>query len=140
MGYNSFTVIVALLAFMFAGLSLVPALLYRRRAAKLSRELSIALEKLAAAHAEMQLFEQRQKENLEFQKNLGNAELTTRLQQSRLTAQHGHNRVGAPERYLYVRSLAENGMSAQEIAEILSISKQEAEQLVNLSKLATLPA
>jgi len=139
MEHNSFTVIVALLALTIAALCLVSALLYRRRAARLSRELAVALEKLAAAHAEMQLLEQRHRENLEFQKNLDNAELTTRLQQSRLSTQHGHTRTGAPERYLYIRSLAESGMSAQEIADILAISKQEAEQLVNLSKLAALP-
>ena len=42
----------------------------------------------------------------------------------------------APERYRYVHRLAESGMAAEEIAEVLSISGHEARQLVNLARLA----
>lgn len=139
MDNESFSIIIALLALLLSCLTFAVAVYYRRKAAKHSHKLSVALEKLAAAHADMQTLEERYKETLEFKKNLSEAELTTRLQQPRLSAQHGLGRSGAPERYLYVRSLAQNGMEAKEIATILSISTHEAEQLVNLSRLAQPP-
>jgi hypothetical protein len=64
------------------------------------------------------------------------AELAARLQKSQLSAPNMHRSMTSPERYRYVHSLAANGMSSQEIASILSISIHEADQLVNLSKLA----
>lgn len=134
----SFSTIVALLALLLTSLSLVLARRYRKKAAKVAAELSQALEKLAAAHLDMQALQQRYQDSLEFQKNLSEAEITTRLQQPRLSVQHGYDRKSAPERYLYVRSLAQTGMSAEEISSVLSISTQEAEQLVNLSRLASL--
>lgn len=79
---------------------------------------------------------QQYQENLQFQKKLDEAEITTRLQQPRLSAQHNKERIKPPERYQFVRSMANNGLDAEEIATILSISTHEAEQLVNLSKLA----
>lgn len=134
----SFSTIIALLALPLTCLSAGLALRYRGKAARKSAELSQALEKLAAAHLDMQALQQRYQDSLEFQKNLNEAELTTRLQQPRLAVRHGYSRKAAPERYLYVRSLAQNGMSAEEISSVLSISTQEAEQLVNLSRLAGL--
>jgi hypothetical protein len=135
----SFSTIVALLALLLTCLSVVLTMRYRRKSARISAELSQALEKLAIAHLDMQALQQRYQDSLEFQKNLNEAEITTRLQQPRLSVQHGYGRKAAPpERYLYVRSLAQNGMSAVEIASVLSISTQEAEQLVNLSRLASL--
>ncbi|SHO50747.1 hypothetical protein [Desulfopila aestuarii] len=140
MDNDSFAIIIALLALFLTCLAFGLSVYYRRKAATLSRKLSVALEKLAVAHAELQDLDQRYQETVEFQKNLSEAELTTRLQQPRLSAQHVLGQVNAPERYLYVRSLAQNGMDAKEIASILSISTQEAEQLVNLSRLAQVPA
>lgn len=124
------------MALLLTAIAISLAIYYRRNASKKAKELSIMLEKLAIAHAEMQALQQRYQDSLEFQKSLNEAEITTRLQQPRLSAQQGYSRSGPPERYLYVRSLAQNGMSAEEISSILSISTQEAEQLVNLSKLA----
>ena len=131
---NSYSLIITLFILLVALVTTGLAIHYSRKAAKLSTKLSGALEKLANAHNEMQQLEQRYQETLLFQKNLNEAELTTRLQQPRLSAQHGRHS-SAPERYLYVRSLAQSGMEAEEIATILSISTQEAEQLVNLSRL-----
>lgn len=138
---NTFFIIaVALAAVLVSLLSLALTVIHRRRAAKLSQELTTALDKLATAHAEVQSLEQRLQETATFQKNLSEAELTTRLQQPRLSAQHGYQQVNAPERYLYVKSLAQNGMSAEEIAAVLKISPKEAEQLVNLARLAANPS
>jgi len=135
----SFAIIIALLALALTCISLGVSIHYRRKSASLSKKLAVALEKLAKAHSDLQEMDQRYKETVEFQKNLSDAELTTRLQQPRLSAQRSLSKTNAPERYLYVRSLAQNGMSAKEIAAILSISTQEAEQLVNLSRLAQSP-
>ena len=74
-----------------------------------------------------------------FQKSIEQAELTTRFQAPRLQAA----RVNAgtqsasqiPEKYSYIRSLTEKGMSAEEIASVLSISHYEASQLVTLTKI-----
>lgn len=73
----------------------------------------------------------------EFQNSLGEAELTTRLQQPRLNAEEKNSSGNTPEKYRYIRSLHEKGMDAQEIASILNISTQEAEQLVSLAKIAS---
>jgi hypothetical protein len=114
------------------------ALYFRRKAALLETSNEDLQQKLTAATTDLQALQKKYQESLDFQKNLSEAEITTRLQQPRLSIQLGHSRSEAPERYLYVRSLAQNGMSAEEIASVLSISTQEAEQLVNLSKLASI--
>lgn len=72
----------------------------------------------------------------EFQNSLDEAELTTRLQQPRLTAEETARSGNTPEKYRYIRSLHEKGMGSVEIASILGISTQEAEQLVTLAKIA----
>lgn len=72
----------------------------------------------------------------EFQNSLGEAELTTRLQQSRMNAEDGNSSGTTPEKYRYIRSLHEKGMDAEEIASILGISSQEADQLVALAEIA----
>jgi len=46
----------------------------------------------------------------------------------------------APNRYRHVASLAQQGMDAEQIAEILHISVAEASQLMSLSRLAQLDA
>lgn len=71
-----------------------------------------------------------------FQNSLGEAELTTRLQQSRMNAEDGNSSGATPEKYRYIRSLHEKGMDAEEIASILGISSQEAGQLVALAEIA----
>lgn len=76
-----------------------------------------------------------------FQKSIEQAELTTKLQAPRLQATHGESKSNpasqAPEKYSYVRSLTEKGMSPEEIGAVLSISPHEASQLVALTMLAT---
>jgi hypothetical protein len=71
----------------------------------------------------------------DFQSSLQVAELTTKLQKPRLEARS----VGSgpsPRKYSSVPSMAEEGLSAEEIASELAISPQEAAQLVNLARLA----
>lgn len=64
------------------------------------------------------------------------ADLTTELQKPRLKSHAGHNASAPPEKYSYIHSLTEKGMSEEDIASLLSISLHETRQLVNLSKLA----
>jgi len=71
-----------------------------------------------------------------FDDNLRAAELTTRLQQPRLTMQQCGYSPATPERYRYIQSMAEKGMSAQDIASLLSLSLHEATQLVTLVRVA----
>lgn len=67
-----------------------------------------------------------------FDDNLRAAELTTRLQQPRLTLQQCGYSAATPERYQYIRSMVDQGMSATEIAAMLSMSLHETSQLVAL--------
>lgn len=108
----------------------------RRKYRILISKLFEAHETLTSAEEEFQSLEEKYQKSMKFQKDIDDAELTTRLQQPRLSAQYSRDVIEAPERYQYVRSLAESGMSAGDIAEVLNISPQEAEQLVKLSKLA----
>lgn len=71
-----------------------------------------------------------------FKDNLQNASITTELQQPRLNIT-SNRPVLSKEKYQYIQSLSKSGMSEQEIADILAISLHEAQQLLNLSKLAT---
>ncbi|NOR10671.1 MAG: hypothetical protein GQ541_04195 [Desulfovibrionaceae bacterium] len=71
-----------------------------------------------------------------FKNTLDVAELTTKLQKPRLDVQINETNNSTPGKYSEVQSLAGKGMSAEEIASVLSISTHEAHQLVNLAKLA----
>lgn len=84
--------------------------------------------------------QRRHNEIIEFQNSIQHAELTTKLQTPRLRGDgQDVNHVyhsNTPEKYKYIRSLSDKGMSPEEIGAVLSISPQEANQLVSLSKLA----
>lgn len=64
-----------------------------------------------------------------FENDLNHAELKNRLQ---APASLGN----APDKYRHVASLADQGMSVEQIAEVLNISLPEANQLVSLARLA----
>lgn len=74
-----------------------------------------------------------------FAKSLQEAEITTNLQKPRLSLQKAtqtkHNN---KDKYQYIQTLSGSGMASEDIAKVLSISSNEAEQLVNLSKLANI--
>jgi hypothetical protein len=67
-----------------------------------------------------------------FNENLRAAELTTRLQQPRLSVQQCRYSPATPERYRYIQSMVKNGMSAQEIASTLSMSLHAATLAMSL--------
>lgn len=134
--YLSYPDIVAIFAFLLVVCVFIRALFFRKQTDRLSDDLRLTQQELAIALADLEVSQRKHTVNLGFQDDLQNAELTMKLQQPRLSAQYGNRSTTTPERYLYVRSLAEKGMSAEEIASILKISIHEAQQLVNLSKLA----
>lgn len=71
-----------------------------------------------------------------FDDHLRTAELTTRLQQPRLTMQQRGQSPATPERYRYIQSMVMKGMGAQEIASTFSMSLAETTQLVALIRVA----
>lgn len=114
--------------------------LFRRKNNRLSAKLLSTENNLRTTQQELLELRQKLDSTIEFQKSLHEAEITTRLQQPRLAVQHADSSVRAPERYQYIQSLSEKGMGAEEIAHILSISAQEATQLVTLSRLVATPS
>jgi hypothetical protein len=97
-------------------------------------ETTISLERTRQSLTKLQ---EKHEEIIEFQNNLGKAELATKLLKPRLDENHTHGRArNTPERYNYINSLMEKDLSVEEIASILTISTHEARQLVTLVKIA----
>lgn len=78
-------------------------------------------------------------EAIKFQKSIEDAETTNKFLTPRLYAMRSKADTSlspsAPEKYSYIRNLTEKGLSAKEIASVLSISTHEANQLVALTRL-----
>lgn len=109
---------------------------FRRKSHVLSTKLISTENELRKTETELCELKSRLESTIEFQKSLKDAEITTKLQKTRLSAQTVATSIKTPERYRYVKSLADSGMAAEEIAGVLSISPHEAAQLVTLSRLA----
>jgi ATP/maltotriose-dependent transcriptional regulator MalT len=131
-----FKIILILLALLLCSVAMWRFILLKKRADKQSKILIEATKAFADMQEQLEALQKKNKQYKEFQDSLDQAEITTRLQKSRLSMQEQD--MPAPERYRYVHSLAASGMSSQEIASVLSISIHEAEQLVNLARLAHL--
>ncbi len=71
-----------------------------------------------------------------FKDELKKADTVTHLQKPRIKAQHSPEMLTIPDRYKYVHPLSHKGISSSDIASILTISSQEAKQLVTLANLA----
>ena len=112
------------------------AIVFKKKADLHSQLLTETNEALTEVRKKLTVLQEKDKLYNEFNKSLNQAEITTKLQKSRLTMQDYNRNMPPPERYRYVHSLATNGMSSEEIASVLSISIHEANQLVNLSRLA----
>ncbi len=116
------------------------SIVYHRKSEDREKLLQETNETLAVLQKKLISLEEKEKKYDEFQESLNLAEITTKLQEPRLSAQNFNRTVSPPERYRYVHSLASGGMSPQDIASVLSISIHEADQLVNLARLAHLQA
>lgn len=118
-------------------LLLLRYILVKKENRLLSDQLTETTIQLETNKKKLQALQGRYNDITAFQKSIEQAELTTRFQAPRLQA----TRVNAgtpsgskvPEKYSYIRTLTEKGMSAEEIASVLSISDQEASQLVTLA-------
>ncbi len=139
---TSYSIAILLISILFCTVSTVLTIMLKRannNQEKLLAEMRAALE-AGQNNAEDQE-EQRgtcRTANI-FDDNLRAAELTTRLQYPRLTMQQCGPSPATPERYHYIQSMVDNGMNAQEIASMLSMSLHETTQLVTLIKMVRQP-
>ena len=128
--------ILAIIALATGAFAVYRAIHFQKRSRCLSNQLLEATGSLENMQNDLQNLQQKYSQSLEFNQNLSDAAVTTRLQRTRLALQAGPGAPSAPERYRYVHRLAGNGMAAEEIASVLSISSYEARQLVTLAQLA----
>ena len=100
-------------------------------------ETTVSLERTRKQFNELQ---EKHDKIYEFQNSLQVAELTTKLQKPRLNAQNQSLNMAVnnspPGKYSNIQSMIQQGMSIEKIAAVLAISTHEAQQLVNLSKIA----
>ena len=116
--------------------SVIKTWLVNRENALLTARLTKTERYLKQLESDWEALKNEQDRVKHFQNSLDEAELATRMQQPRMHAIEGGSQGNTPEKYRYIRSLHEKGMSAEEIASILKISSLEAEQLVSLAKIA----
>lgn len=102
----------------------------------LARQLTETTVSLELAGKKFSELQDRQTELNAFHNNLQTAELTTRLQKPRLDAQKSVVPGPSSGKYSNIQSLADQGMSIEDIAAKLAVSTHEAQQLVNLAKIA----
>lgn len=131
-----FSYLFLLLLFLFLGATLIILTLKKRN--------KILTEQLAAATASddhtrqnLRKLQEKYEELLELHNSLGEAERTAKFAKPQRSAVYSSDKPhNTPERYSYIHSLAEKGLSVEEIASILTISTHEARQLVTLAKIA----
>jgi hypothetical protein len=71
-----------------------------------------------------------------FSSDLEQAAVVSKAQQTPRVLNRMNNDLQPPERYKYIHSLTAQGIAAAEIATILAISSQEADQLVALANIS----
>lgn len=115
---------------------LIMVVFVRKENRLLARQLTETTVSLDLTRKQLGELQARQAEIKVFQNNLQAAELTTKLQKPRLEAQNNAVAGTPPGKYSNIQFLADQGMSVEEIAAILAVSTHEAQQLVNLSRIA----
>ena len=119
-----------------AVLLIVLLFLLKKKTRLLSQQLVHLTTMLEITRKRLARLQEKHDKIIAFQNSLKTAELTTMLQKPRLDAQSTASVHTLSGKYSRIRSLAEKGLSVDEIAAILGVSTHEARQLVNLSKLA----
>lgn len=118
-------------------LTLTKCILVNKENKFILKQLTETMALLATSKKQLNELQIKHRETITFHKAIEQAELTTKLQAPRLQAAHGEKHQqsfsSVPEKYSYIRSLTEKGMSPEEIASVLSISTYEASQLVALT-------
>ena len=108
----------------------------RKKYRLLQREHIMLVEKNRSITEQYTQLKASVEQNLSFSNKLGEIEAaTTQIRLSRSSYQARAAAAALPERYQYISSLTDNGAGAAEIAKSFSISREEAEQLVALSRL-----
>lgn len=102
----------------------------------LSRQLTETSNSLELTRKNLTILEEKQLKIDAFHSSLADAELSTKIEKSRAAGLKNDRNRTTPEKYCYIHSLAEKGMSPDEIAAVLTISPHEARQLVTLAKIA----
>jgi hypothetical protein len=102
----------------------------------LSQQLTETSNSLELSRKDITALQEKQLKIDGFQSSLTDAALSTSIQKSRATFQSGDRNRTTPEKYCYIHSLAQKGLSSDEIAAVLTISPHEARQLVTLAKIA----
>lgn len=128
---NSYPIIILLFSILFCTATTVLAVMLKRSNSnkdKLLAEMQASLSSLRETDQDGAIFED----------DLRSAELTTRFQQPRLSAQQ-QSHSAAPERYRYIQSMVEMNLSAEEIAATLSMSLHETTQIITLIRMANPP-
>ena len=112
------------------------AVILRRRNRKHASLLAEQSEELHSLKAELAEKEENKEQEFNFEKSLKQAEVTTGLQQTRISFHNETNKSKAPERYAYVLSMFRSGIPTEEISSALGMSSYEITQLLKLSALA----
>ena len=137
----SYTHISLIIPSLICLIALTKWILVKKENKLLSEQLTETTIRLETNKTKLRDLQNKHNDIKDFQKSIEHAELTTKLQTPRLQAAHGtsttHPISNAPEKYSYVRSLTEKGMTAEEIGTVLSISPHEASQLVALTMITT---
>ena len=125
--------------FSVAALTILPlaltcaVLFYEKSRRSLRQKLSLAEKELSRAQASLRDLRQEQREAKRFENAFAAADVSRRLR----NAHEGwKTSTQPPERYRYASSLIACGVKAEQLAEGLSLSRREAEQLVALASLA----
>jgi len=88
-----------------------------------------------ALQNELQIIREQRDADQEFQNSLKHAEVSNKLQKSRAVYNGKENKLSAPERYGYARSMFQSGMATDKIASALGMSGYEINQLLKLTNL-----
>ncbi len=112
------------------------AVTVRRRSRRHASLLAQQEEELQSLKAELAEKEEGREQDLKFKNSLKQAEVTTGLQQTRISFHNETSKSKAPERYAYVLSMFRSGIPTEEISAALGMSSHEITQLLKLSALA----
>ncbi len=111
-------------------------IIIQRRVNNRSNLLNSRETELENQHEELLSKEDNQARNISFQNSLQQAEVTTELQQTRISFHNEQNKTKAPERYAYVLSMFRSGIPTEEISAALGMSSHEIAQLLKLSAIS----
>ncbi|HID70102.1 MAG TPA: hypothetical protein EYP35_06500 [Desulfobacterales bacterium] len=130
--YNSSVTILTLL---LAILIFWRSIILRKKTAEQSLLIASQTDSLNRIKEKLNRDEEVKMREVDFQASLKQAEITTELQKSRSTLEHGRSIRRPPERYQYAQSMYQSGIHTSEISSALGMSKTEITQLLKLAEI-----